>query len=76
MVYPLIIFGLSDRYEASPLYTTLPDGSKAEIVPDASAYVFAIVVGIPLFVSVLAVPFIYHYCFDKKNTIRGSRRRY
>jgi hypothetical protein len=27
-------------------------------------------------VSVLAVPFIYHYCFDKKNIIRGSRRRY
>jgi len=54
----------------------LPDGSKIEVGPDVSSYLFAVAVGLPVFIAVLSVPFIYHYCFDKKKVIRGSRYRY
>ena len=78
MVYQLIMFGVSDRYEPSPLYTTLADGSKVELVPDAWSYVYAIAVGLPLFIAVLSVPFIYHYCAEKRIKTRnlGTRYRY
>jgi hypothetical protein len=76
MLYNLITVGLSDRYEPSPVYTVLPDGSKAEIGPDVWAYVYAVAIGLPVFIAVLSVPFIYHYCFDKKKVNRGSRYRY
>ena len=65
MLYQLIMFGLSDRYEPSPVYTTLADGSKAELGADVWSYIYAVAVGLPLFVAVLSVPFIYHYCTDK-----------
>jgi hypothetical protein len=76
MLYPLVMFGVSDRFEPSPIYTMMPDGSRAEVSADPLSYVYAVAVGLPLFVAVLSVPFIYHYCFDKKNAGRGSRRRY
>lgn len=72
------MFGLSDRYEPSPVYTSLADGSKAEVVPDAWSYVYAVAVGLPLFMGLLSLPFIYHYCTDKPIKTRnlGSRYRY
>ena len=76
MLYHLISVGLSDRYEPSPIYTILPDGSKVEVGPDALSYLFAVAVGLPVFVAVLSVPFIYHYCFDKKKVNRVHRYRY
>lgn len=75
MLYNLISVGLSDRYEPSPIYTVLPDGSKVEVSADPLSYVYAVVVGLPLFIAVLSVPFIYHYCVDKKQN-RNPKYRY
>jgi len=58
----------SDRYEPSPVYTLLPDGSTAEVEPNLTSYIYATMVGIPVFIVVMSIPFIYHYCIDLKKT--------
>jgi hypothetical protein len=51
---------LSDRREAIALF-------KNEGNVDIYSYVYGFVIGMPIFMVIMLIPFVYHYCVDEKN---------
>jgi hypothetical protein len=61
---PVVISAYSDKHEPSPIYTTLADGSKVEIMFDLKSYAIAISIGIPLFLLMVAIHFSIRFVYE------------
>ena len=69
---PVGVSAYSDKDEPSPIYTTLADGSKVEIMFDFKSYAIAISIGIPLFILIVAIHFYIRYLYE---TYQERRKR-